>query len=453
MVKSIRREVEARGGHVLLWDAGDAEERSLLESDVTKGGAVMALLSAVGYDAAALGNAAVLSYGPQNLRNLANEASFPILAANLFWAESGSLVEGAQPYQIVEIEGIKLGVIGFTALFRLYAIFGVDVADPAPIAAKLRDELHQRGAKIIVVLSHLSSEADQQLAKAVDGLDLIIGGHDHVAFHEPLIINDALISQAGDHGEYLGRIDLEIDVPSGKILRREAQLLPVRGDVMPDPVVVKAIAAQRERVRALLDEPIGELLTPLDLAFDRECGMGDFLADVLRERMGADVAVVITGSLSAGLEAGMVTLGDLCRACSAPGNPARAELTGAQILGMLRHGFDPETCKAKPPPLRGNPQGILQVSGLKVRYDPDAPSEERIKEVLVHGQPLEPGLLYTVAATDWEFNERTGYVSVSQEEVTYEVPTVLREAMQDYLARHSPLSVDVGGRIEKIEGR
>jgi hypothetical protein len=66
---------------------------------------------------------------------------------------------------------------------------------------------------------------------------------------------------------------------------------------------------------------------------------------------------------------------------------------------------------------------------------------------------LEPGLLYTVAATDWEFNERTGYVSVSQEEVTYEVPTVLREAMQDYLARHSPLSVDVGGRIEKIEGR
>ena len=49
MVKRIRREVADQGGHTLLWDGGDAEDRILLESDVTKGAAIMAMMNAMGY--------------------------------------------------------------------------------------------------------------------------------------------------------------------------------------------------------------------------------------------------------------------------------------------------------------------------------------------------------------------------------------------------------------------
>ena len=73
MVKRIRKEVTERGGHTLLWDAGDGPDRRLLESDVTKGTAIIALMNAVGYDAAALGNADVMTYGPENLARLAEQ--------------------------------------------------------------------------------------------------------------------------------------------------------------------------------------------------------------------------------------------------------------------------------------------------------------------------------------------------------------------------------------------
>ena len=116
MVKRIRQEVADRGGHTLLWDAGDAEDRLLRESDVTKGTAIMAMMNVIGYDAAALGNAAVITYGPDNLARLAEAANFPILVANLSWTETGQLIQGGAPYQLLELGGIKLGIIGNTYL-------------------------------------------------------------------------------------------------------------------------------------------------------------------------------------------------------------------------------------------------------------------------------------------------------------------------------------------------
>jgi len=70
MAKRIRGEVESSGGHALLWDAGDPEDRMLLESDVTKGVAIAAIMNVVGYDAVALGNSAAPTYGPRNPASL-----------------------------------------------------------------------------------------------------------------------------------------------------------------------------------------------------------------------------------------------------------------------------------------------------------------------------------------------------------------------------------------------
>ena len=67
LAKRIRREVEATGGHCALWDAGDADDQTLLESNMTKGGTPMALLRNAGYELAALGNGLPLRYGPQTV--------------------------------------------------------------------------------------------------------------------------------------------------------------------------------------------------------------------------------------------------------------------------------------------------------------------------------------------------------------------------------------------------
>ena len=447
MAKRVRQEVADRGGHTLLWDAGDAEDRLLLESDVTKGTAIVAMMNVIGYDAAALGNAAVITYGPDNLARLAEAANFPILVANLSWTETGQLVQGGVPYQLLELGGIKLGIIGVTAVFDTYSIFETRTFKPAPIVTELVQHLRNRGANVIAVLSHLGLEGDTALAEAVSGLHLIVGGHSHDTLEEPLMVNDTLIAQAGAYGSHLGRIDLELDSSSGRVQSRTGHLMPVDASEA-DAKVVEAIEEQIKEVQALLSRPVGQTTTFLDLNYFQECALGNFLADVLRDRMKADVAFVVTGMLDEALRDGLVAFGDLCRASSSTANPGRAELSGSEILDALNYALRPEVTQDRPPPLRGNPQGIPQVSGLKVTYDPYTDPHEQVIEVLVGTEPLDLERRYTVAATDWELGELTEYTHLDQRQVTYDVPTILREAMEEYLVDHSLVSVRIEGRIQ-----
>ncbi|TKJ31258.1 MAG: hypothetical protein CEE40_01760 [Chloroflexi bacterium B3_Chlor] len=447
MAKRIRKEVASHGGHALLWDAGDAEDRILLESDVTKGTAIAAMMNAVGYDAAVAGNSAVVTYGPGNLARLAQEANYPILAANLSWSETGQLVEGAVPYQLLELGEIKLGVIGVTALSNAFAVFGARSFDAAPVVSELAAHLREQGAHVIAVLSHLGLEEDKALAQAVDGLHLIIGAHSHDTLEQPLVVHDTLIAQAGAYGSHLGRIDLEIDRSTGRILRRSGRLLPLDTSEA-DGKIIEAMEEQIQHVQGLLGRPVGQTTTFLNINYFQECALGNFLADVLRDRMETEIAFVVTGMLDEALRAGMVTFGDLCRASSSTANPGRAEMSGRELLDALNYALRPDVTQERPAPLRGNPQGIPQVSGLKVTYDPYGDPHEQVVEVLVGMEPLDLERRYSVAATDWELGELTEYTQLDQRKVTYDAPTILREAMEEYLVEQSPVSVAAEGRIQ-----
>ncbi len=447
IVKQIRKEVTDKGGQALLWDAGDAEDRVLLESDVSKGAAIAAIMNAMGYDAATAGGSILLTYGPGNLRRLAEIARFPILVANLSWSPTGNLIEGAVPCQLLDLGMVKLGLIGLTNISNAYSVFGARSFAPAPIVTELTGYLRNHGAGAIAILSHLGLEGDRSLAQAVDGIDLIVGAHSHNLLKQPLLVNDTLVAQAGSYGTQVGRIDLEIDSSTGRIVRKAGRLIPVDTS-RADPAVVHAIEEQVKQVQSMLGRPVGQTTTFLDLDYFRECGLGNFLADVLRDRMQTEIAFVVTGMLDEAIREGIVTFGDLCRASSSTANPGRAELGGQEILEALHYGLRPEVMQERPSSLRGNPQGILQVSGLKVTYDPYADPHAQLIEVLVGTEPLDPKGRYSVAATDWELGELTEYTHLDQRVVTYDAPTILREAMEGYLANHSPASVQVEGRLQ-----
>jgi 2',3'-cyclic-nucleotide 2'-phosphodiesterase (5'-nucleotidase family) len=261
------------------------------------------------------------------------------------------------------------------------------------------------------------------------------------------LVNETLIAHAGAYGDHLGRIDLEVDLSTDRVVKREGRLMPIATSEA-DAQVVEAIEEQVQRVQGMLARPVGQTASFLDLNYFQECALGNFLADVLRERMETDLAFVVTGALDEAIMAGMVTFGDLCRASSSTANPGRAELTGGEMLSALNYGLRPEVMQERPPPLRGNPQGVLQVSGLKVTYDPYGDPHEQVIEVLVGTEPLDLDRRYSVAATDWELGELTEYTHVDQRDVAYDAPTILREAMEQYLLEHSPLSVTVEGRIQ-----
>lgn len=452
LAKGIRREVKGLGGHCALWDAGDAEDPTLLESNLTKGSAVMALLRGAGYELAALGNATPLRYGPQAIAGLAARFGRPLLGANMFDPATNQLVAGLEPYALLSFGPLRVGVIGLTAPLSLYSFFTLRLDEPLAILPGLIAEVRARGARIVVCLSHLGSAADKQIAEQVRGLDLIIGAHDHVALESPLVVNGTLIAQAGDYGRYLGRLDLEIDEATGRIGNYRGALLPVGADIPPDADFEGVLEGERARVRELTVRVLGELLEPLEVAFERECAAGNLAADVLLERVkGAEIALTVAGHWRHGLAAGQLSVGALYAAMRSTANPARVELTGAQIVEFLRAALKPENAARQPRPLRGVPVGLPHVAGITAQYDAAA-GQPRLRDVRVWGESLVMDRRYIVAGTDLEFSDVLGYLVVPERDIAYEIPTILPEVMEEYILRRSPLSAPARERIRQGRG-
>ncbi len=434
LARQIKQEVTASGGHCVLWDAGDAEDTILYESSMTKGRAMLAVLRGAGYDLETLGNATPLRYGPQTIAGLAEDFGRPLLCANMFEPDDDRLVAGLEPYTLQRYGDLTVGIIGLTDPMAFYSFFKLKMGDPVQILPRLISEVCARGAQTIVVLSHLGSKKDQIVAENVAGIDLIIGGHDHVELNPPLIVNQTLIAQAGDYGRYLGRLDLEIDPHSGRIVYHHGELIPITEELPIDPDAQRVFAAQQARVRQIADRVLGVAATPIEWAPDRECTAGNLVADMLRERTQADVALVLGGHWRCGLEAGDITVGALYDACRSTANPGLTSLTGAQLAQFVQAGLNPKASGRTPKALRGTPVGWPHVSGMSVRMKRGEPIE-----FWIGGEPLQLDRTYQVAGTDLEFSEIIGYLRVPDELVAYEVPTIVPEVLEDYLAQHTPI--------------
>jgi 2',3'-cyclic-nucleotide 2'-phosphodiesterase (5'-nucleotidase family) len=407
LVERIKEETPHR---VIYVDAGDVEETTTRLSNLTKGVAMHRLLSAAGCEAAVVGNAVWLRYGPQVLPAQAAAASYPLLLANL------EPVEGVQKTALID----GVGFVGVTDPFRdflgigLYGIQATDEVDEVRAGARA---LREQGAELVVCLSHLGYQRidadgrggviDPELAELVQGeVDVIVGAHSHDLLPEGERIGAVLVVQAESHARYLGRIDID----DGEMT---ASVIPVTEDIPPHPRVLAEVAAAEADLDASLDEIVADLDEPLD---------AQWVAEMLRERMDAEIALATAQvMLDHPLPAGPLRRGDLWEACHSTANPAVTELTGAQLAVMLDKGNDPEFQQTTSGPLRGRPRGPLHVAG-------DASA-------------LEPQRTYVVAATDFELENYGGLIDPDWRlSIRYDFPTIIREAIEEKLgaATRSP---------------
>lgn len=151
VVRNIRR--ERRDTPVVYFDIGDSEEASVRLSNLTKGSAMHRLLSAAGCDAAAVGNAALMRYGPDVLAAQAAEATYPFLLSNIRLAD-GTPLAGTQSTAILAFGELRLGLIGLSSpMFGSYEnFFGLQVLPEAPLVAELAAKLRADGAHAVMVL-------------------------------------------------------------------------------------------------------------------------------------------------------------------------------------------------------------------------------------------------------------------------------------------------------------
>lgn len=421
---------------VLYVDGGDIEETAEYISNVTRGVAMYRLLSVAGCQVATVGNGGILRYGPQLLEEYAAAADYPLLLANLRTAD-GEILPGTLPATILEAGSLRIGIIGLTAkFFDIYeTFFGLRTFPEIPLLPELTTELRQQGADIVILLSHLGLPDDRIVAEAVqDEIDLIIGAHTHDVLTEGEWVGKIPIAQAGMYAEYLGRIDSQWD--GTQLTVQRMSLIPVTKDIPQSERVLAEMHIITQEVQPFLDEIVGELAEPLDFATDRECGTANLTADMLRERMNADVGLIAASvSILTSLPAGPLTRKVLWDACPSPANPGVVNMTGVQLSALIMKGLDLELAQDTPRAMRGLQRGLFHLSGAVIRAG----------RILVHDQPVEPERIYRVAASDWEFESFGGYADPAWElRPTYDVPVIIREALEEYLQHHRPVHVTTG---------
>ncbi len=175
-VKAVRSE----NPNTLVLHAGDAVQGTLYFTRY-EGEADFTLLNAIGFDAMVTGNHE-FDKGPELLSDMIDMADFPIIAANMDLSNEPFLAGKIPPYIIKEISGVKVGIIGLiTPETPVISSPGSNITflDQIPVAQQKVAELESQGISKIIVLSHMGYEEDIALAEAVEGIDVIVGGHSH----------------------------------------------------------------------------------------------------------------------------------------------------------------------------------------------------------------------------------------------------------------------------------
>ena len=265
-----RREREralAAGRRVLLLDAGDSSDRRQWASAATHGRANYSLLAAMGVQATVLGNAEPY-WGRAALARLVQSAGFPVLAANLVNGAdpTQSAVPGLLASTLLDLDGYAVGVVGLTQAFPdAYLPAGYGLLDPAVVLRRELDGLRGKGAKLVILLSHLgltrtpfgaASEPpgawhDDDVAAAFPDLPVIVGGHTHSELSQPQRTHQTVIGQAGCFGQWLGRLDVEVDDATGAVTAYTGRLIAVDHSVPRDPTIQGTLELVEEEAQRI----------------------------------------------------------------------------------------------------------------------------------------------------------------------------------------------------------
>jgi 5'-nucleotidase len=272
-IATLAKSIRASTSRSLWLDSGDCFQGAPVFNEF-KGEAELRALTVAGLDGAVLGNHE-FDLGAKNLfEKIDNWAGFPLLAANYVWDDqppstatgARSLRDVISPYQIYDVQGLKIAVIGMGNTSTITSIYeGGNSLGFRPIADA--DALNQwvrllrPQVDVVIVVSHLGLDEDENLtpsqvddpnaALPLQGVDLILGGHLHIVTNPPkLIPNDdqghnTIVVHSGAFAKFVGRLDLVVHVGTdnndpakrSRISSFSYVPLPVDSKVKDDPAV------------------------------------------------------------------------------------------------------------------------------------------------------------------------------------------------------------------------
>jgi len=486
---TVIEEIRAEKDNVLLLDAGDQFQGTLFFT-VFGADVLTDTMTALGYDAMAIGNHE-FDRGPGELARFIDGVEFPVLGTNIE-VDVGSVLDGKiLPTAIITRSGEPIGLIGLvTPDTENISSPGPNVSFTAPITAAQAavNALTAQGVNKIIALTHMGYEYDLELAEAVSGIDIIIGGHSHsflytptlpITFTPPLFPQFSPLVPAGPYptvvqspaaepvlvvtayqwGTFLGHLDVTFD-DTGIVTQYDGNPIFLGSDVDKDEDLEDILDKYRPGVATLIATPVGTTTVDLPILVAGaqicrlgECLMGNLVADAMlwkanQVEPGANYQIAFQngGGLRAPIMAGTVTMGDVLETLPFGNAIATFELTGTHVIAALENGA------RRYPAANG---GFAQVAGLRYQINASKPANARVENVEVWNgtayEPLDPNAVYKVVTNDFMRKGGDNYSMFRDFAINpYDFGPLLDEALAEYFEEYSPVTPEIEGRIEVL---
>jgi 5'-nucleotidase len=477
--------------NTLLVSAGDNIGASTFTSFIQDDQPTLDVLGAIGLDVSAFGNHE-FDKGQADVNDRVIPASnWPYVAANIVDANGDPVYD---PYTIIDVDGISVGFIGaiteeMPSLVSPAGIEGLSFTDMGAAvntyAAQLSDGSDANGeADVIVVLVHdgastpdLASADGTPYGDLVAGadanIDAIISGHTHQAYvHD---VDGTWVTQTGQYGENLGRLQLTVDRASGEVTAATAEnvdLVPVPGDPRATPPIAReTFCAGDPAVQSIVDKavevadelgavPLGEITADINRARQSdgsenrggESTLGNFVADVQlwaaqRTNPATQIAFMNPGGLRAdmtyaqsdGEGDGVLTFREAAAVQPFANTLVTTVLSGDQLAQVLEEQWQPAA--ASRPFLK-----LGTSSGFRYTYDPDAAPGSRILDMWLDGERIDGADTFTVVANSFLASGGDNFATLAEGTSTQDSGQSDLTAMVDYLAEFQTVSPDYSQR-------
>ncbi len=467
-INELRDELKAAGENVIVLDAGDQFQGSLMYTTY-KGAAEAEFMEAIGFDVMAVGNHE-FDDGPEKLAEFVDMVSFPVISGNLDLSASDLLKDKVGNHVVLEVGGEKIGIISALATDT------VDTSSPGDTVV-FQDEIDSLSADVaaltaegvdkIIALNHVGLRKDLEIAAAVSGLDAVVGGHSHTylsasnpkragAYPTYASQEDGTlvpVVQAYAYSKYVGHLELTFD-DDGNLKYAGGDTIVLDSSVEPNAEILARVAELAGPIEELKATVIGETSATIegsrDVCRQMECAMGNLVADAMLDRVadqGVTVAIQNGGGLRATIDAGEMTMGEVLTVLPFQNTLATFETTGANLVAALENGVSR---------LEDGAGRFPQVAGITYTFSASAEPGSRVSDVMVSDGaggfgPIDLEATYLAVTNNYMRNGGDGYRMFRDAPNAYDFGPGLEQVVADYVAAAGTYMPYTDGRITRVD--
>ena len=461
-VRTLRKLLESDGTPVYVMHGGDAlfpsvmskyldaqpiiDVMNLLDGDATKFDANMLV---------GLGNHELDKSDDKILLARLKESQFVWLVTNTLYCKTKDdcvpfrTVAESSVSELMELDpskDLRIGVMGLLYPLQKDYARSTDVIYEARHA---HNTLMADGCDLTIAITHQDMQDDERLVQEVPGLDLVIGGHDHLFSQKQIGLT--WITKADADAK--SAIVYDVTVDANGSMHTAPLRVALDSTVAKDPAVDARVQEWMARLTEKLggNDTIGlteNLLEGVEPAVrGRETALGNLLTDASREQMGTDIAVLNGGSIriNDNIPTGPITKYDMEGIFYYTNALVAVPVTGQQLLDMLRNSVSRADA--------GDGR-FLQVSGMRFTYHPrDGKFIVDATDVEVGGKPLDVNATYSMTTIDYMYLRGTddGYTLFADATRPPKIHTDreadMRATVEKYIRVKGTVTQGIEGRI------